>query len=157
MIGWVRREGYALVDVNLYPKPVEVHNVTVSYSNGISSAVLIAVVFPAQSQGCRRQRPRCPGVSLGQLHPVRRHRNLYLLWGLITHRLSSAQKVVLIAHGPGCRPLADFLKSRATGAMKMVKGVVEVVGLQHMPQPAGSSNNEELREWFPRVGSLHFR
>ncbi|KAH6910361.1 histone deacetylase clr3, partial [Coprinopsis sp. MPI-PUGE-AT-0042] len=85
MIGWVRREGHALIDVNLYPKPVEVQNITVS--------------------------------SFSSSGPV--HASLIMLSS--SSRLSSAQRVVLVAHGSGCKPLADLLRARATSAMKIVK------------------------------------
>lgn len=43
IIEWVRREGHALVDMNLYPKPVEKHNVTVcSFSRCPSPTLTLA-------------------------------------------------------------------------------------------------------------------
>lgn len=87
-----------------------------------------------------------------------------ILWCI---RLSSAQRVILIGHGPGCRPLIDLVNRRgnlipfwvifdwhhpAKSVTKFVKAFIQVVGLQKMPSfPA---DVEDVRVWYQNVSSL---
>ncbi|KAF8200755.1 histone deacetylase complex protein [Pholiota molesta] len=63
-------------------------------------------------------------------------------------QLSSAQRVILIGHGPGCKPLVDLVNSRAIGVTKSVKVFIQVMGLQKMP--SSPQDNEDVRTWYQK-------
>ncbi|KIM40068.1 hypothetical protein M413DRAFT_446225 [Hebeloma cylindrosporum] len=109
LVAWVRKEGYALLDANLYPKP----------STTVQS----------------RHK---------SFEDVGRDIMTYLWDNYI--QLSSAQRVILIGHGPGCRPLIDLVNRRAITVTKFVKAFIQVVGLQKMPSfPA---DVDDVRVWY---------
>jgi histone deacetylase 6 len=109
LVAWVRKEGYALLDANLYPKP----STTIQLRHK-------------------------------SFEDVGRDIMTYLWDNYI--QLSSAQSVVLIGHGPGCRPLIDLVNRRAMTVTKFVKAFIQVIGLQKMPSfPA---DLEDARVWY---------
>ncbi|KAF8973205.1 histone deacetylase complex protein [Flammula alnicola] len=63
-------------------------------------------------------------------------------------QLSSAQRIVLIGHGPGCKPLIDLVNRRAVSVTKYVKAFIQVVGLQKMP--SFPLDVEDARTWYQK-------
>ncbi|KAI0723546.1 histone deacetylase complex protein [Earliella scabrosa] len=61
-------------------------------------------------------------------------------------QLSDARAVIFVGHGPGCAPVMGLLQQRASGVMKTVRGVVQVVGLHNVP--ATPRDMDELRKWY---------
>jgi histone deacetylase 6 len=61
-------------------------------------------------------------------------------------QLSSAHRVILIGHGPGCVPLTRLLEQRSVGVMRYVKSVIQVVG--HSKIPLIPARSEDLRAWY---------
>ncbi|KAH8116654.1 histone deacetylase clr3 [Phellopilus nigrolimitatus] len=61
-------------------------------------------------------------------------------------QLSSASKIILIGHGPGCSTVMDLMAARARSVMKKVKAVVLVVGTEDIPQVP--KDDDELRLWY---------
>ncbi|TFK25666.1 histone deacetylase clr3 [Coprinopsis marcescibilis] len=114
LINWVTKENFALIDANLYPKPIDAQ-----YSS-----------------------PRNSGKSTDDsARDV-----LMYLWDNFV-QLSSAKHIIVIGHGPGCRPLIDLLNRRAIGMMKNVVGFIQIVGLQQsiIASPNGM---EDVRQWY---------
>jgi histone deacetylase 6 len=81
-------------------------------------------------------------------------------------RLSSASRIILIGHGPGCQPLMELLDRRsaspplpvsayrlifsaAAHIVKYVKVVIQIVG--HSKIPLVPKRSEELRTWYYKV------
>ncbi|KAF8161152.1 histone deacetylase complex protein [Crassisporium funariophilum] len=63
-------------------------------------------------------------------------------------QLSGAHRVVLIGHGPGCKPLVDLVNRRATTVTKIVKAFIQVVGLPRAP--TFPNDIEDARSWYER-------
>jgi len=63
-------------------------------------------------------------------------------------QLSSAQRIILIGHGPGCKPLIDLVNRRVTSVTKSVKAIVQVTGPQK--SPSFPSDIEDARSWYER-------
>ncbi|RXW25579.1 hypothetical protein EST38_g273 [Candolleomyces aberdarensis] len=114
LVGWARKEGYSLLDVNILPKPVEKHNVTRGRQHMDESAKDV----------------------------------LIYLWDNFI-QISNASRVIVLGHGPGCRAVVDLLNRRAVGMMKVVKGFIQVVGLQDQPH-APSGGLDDLRPWYKK-------
>jgi len=60
-------------------------------------------------------------------------------------QLSGAQKIIILGHGPGCRPLVDLVNHRATSVMRHVKAFIQVLGPQRMPT---SPKDPDPRTWY---------
>ncbi|KAG6845886.1 hypothetical protein H0H87_000692 [Tephrocybe sp. NHM501043] len=63
-------------------------------------------------------------------------------------RLSGARHVFLMGHGPGSRPIMDLLERRTASVMKVVKGVVQIVG--HSTIPTTPKYVEDLAAWYQK-------
>jgi histone deacetylase 6 len=91
---------------------------------------------------------------------------LYDKYSCPIKRLSGAQRVIIIGHGPGSQYVMDLLERRCTsplcllndfilnadqavGIMRAVKAVVQVVG--HSAIPVTPRNSEDLTEWYRKV------
>ncbi|TBU50538.1 histone deacetylase complex protein [Dichomitus squalens] len=61
-------------------------------------------------------------------------------------QLTDARQVILVGHGPGCAALMSLVQQRATGVMKSVQGVAQVVGNHNVP--ATPRDMEGLRQWY---------
>ncbi|KAI0085134.1 histone deacetylase complex protein [Irpex rosettiformis] len=110
MIEWVKQQQYALLDVNVYPKPF-------------------------QTSTLRGKTPK--DDYSGEL--------MVYLWDNYI-QLTDARKIILIGHGPGCQALMHLLNNRTVGLMRLVKGVIQVVGNWNVP--ATPVDNTELRKWY---------
>ncbi|TDL21411.1 histone deacetylase clr3 [Rickenella mellea] len=62
-------------------------------------------------------------------------------------QLSSAKKIVLFGHGPGCEAITELIDLRKHNVMKKVKAVVQVVGHANLPAIPRSSD-DVLRQWY---------
>ncbi|TFK44766.1 histone deacetylase complex protein [Crucibulum laeve] len=94
-----------------------------------------------------------PSSTAGQYKPTENLDTeiLIYLWDNYV-QLSSAQRVILIGHGPGCRSLVDLMNRRAVSIMKSVKAVIQVVGRQKAPK--APSDSEELGAWYRKHSLL---
>jgi len=64
--------------------------------------------------------------------------------------LTDAKRVVVISHGSATRAMVDLISSRPV--TKLVKAIVQVVGMQHSPHyPRGS---DDIQGWFKEVSYL---
>ncbi|KAJ8076512.1 Histone deacetylase hda1 [Marasmius tenuissimus] len=63
-------------------------------------------------------------------------------------QLSSAQKIVLVGHGPGGHAIMGLLDGRMTSAMNTVRAVIQVVG--HANVPAVPKFSDDLRKWYAK-------
>ncbi|KAF9268927.1 histone deacetylase complex protein [Marasmius fiardii PR-910] len=61
-------------------------------------------------------------------------------------QLSSAQRVILIGHGPGGQAIMDLLDNRTMSVMNTVRAVIQVVG--HTKVPIVPKYSDELRVWY---------
>ncbi|EPS99814.1 hypothetical protein FOMPIDRAFT_1146984 [Fomitopsis schrenkii] len=61
-------------------------------------------------------------------------------------QLTSARRVVLIGHGPGCEALMGLMRQRSIGVMRTVRGIVQVVG--HHNVPVTPMDLPQLRKWY---------
>ncbi|GJE95460.1 histone deacetylase clr3 [Phanerochaete sordida] len=104
--------GHALLDVNLFPKPVT-------------------------QQTRRRHRD---GVKEDWSMDV-----MTYLWDNYI-QLTSARKVALIGHGPGCAGIIDLLQNRAANCIQHVQAVVQVVGSYTVP--GVPRDLPELSKWY---------
>jgi histone deacetylase 6 len=104
LLRWISGEGYALLDVNLFPKP-----------------------FAAVQQTSRRSAGKKISGQYDEAAAL-----LIYLWDNYIH-LSGAQKIVFIGHGPACQPLMDLIDARFNTVTKSVKGVVQVIGYSKVP------------------------
>jgi len=113
IIQWVKGEGYALLDVNLFPKPHSGersrHAVTKS-NDELSKEVMV-----------------------------------YLWDNYIS--LSDAHRVILIGHEGGTAAIAHLCEQRANVLMKIVKGVIQVIGHARNPY-IPKVTGETLRQWY---------
>ncbi|KAF8897049.1 histone deacetylase complex protein [Gymnopilus junonius] len=114
LIGWVRSQGYSLLDANLFPKPVAT---------------------------------RGPSIRHKSMEDVGKEVLLYLWDNYV--QLSSAQRVILIGHGPGCRSLIHLVNKRTVSVTKSVKAFIQVVGAQR--NPSIPANVDNARAWYERV------
>ncbi|KAL4246025.1 hypothetical protein ABKN59_008832 [Abortiporus biennis] len=108
MIAWVKQKDYALLDVNVYPKPAT-----------------------ATSRGKQKD------TYAGDL--------MVYLWDNYI-QLTSARRVLLIGHGPGCDAIMHLIQHRTFGVMKAVKAIVQVVG--HYDIPSTPRNADDIRTWY---------
>jgi len=109
LIAWVKKEGFSLLDSNLFPKPSNVPLSRGKVMEDIGRDVLI------------------------------------YLWDNYV-QLSSAQRIILIGHGPGCKPLIDLVNRRVTSVTKSVKAIVQVIGPQK--SPSFPLDIEDARNWY---------
>lgn len=116
---WVLREKFALVDLNLFPKPVEKHNVTRSKPVDVDAPAKQVIIY---------------------------------LWDNFI-QLSNAKRVIVLGHGPGCKSVIELFNKRGVGAMKTVKAIIQVLGLNDTPATPTVGQTDELRQWF-RTNSL---
>ncbi|KIJ61334.1 hypothetical protein HYDPIDRAFT_96746 [Hydnomerulius pinastri MD-312] len=113
LIAWIKSENYALIDVNLFPRP------------------FVSLALPTNLVTAEN-----PARDL-----------LIYLWDNYI-QLSSAQRIVLIGHGPGCQTLMDMINSRRANMVKYVNLVAQVVGTGKIPLIPKDS--EELRAWYSK-------
>ncbi|KAL0573198.1 Histone deacetylase hda1 [Marasmius crinis-equi] len=66
-------------------------------------------------------------------------------------QLSSAQKIVLIGHGPGGHAVMELLENRTTSVMNTVKAVIQVVG--HTKVPIVPKFSDDLRVWYTKASA----
>ncbi|KAJ3748805.1 histone deacetylase complex protein [Lentinula detonsa] len=104
LMRWINEEGYALLDVNLYPKP-----------------------FASVSQNTKRTSNKKNSERYDDTTAL-----LTYLWDNYIH-LSGAQKIVFIGHGPACQPLMNLIDARFNSITRNVKAVVQVVGYSKVP------------------------
>ncbi|KAJ3934732.1 MAG: histone deacetylase complex protein [Lentinula lateritia] len=104
LMRWINGEGYALLDVNLYPKP-----------------------FTSVSQNSKRLSNKKNLERYDDTTAL-----LTYLWDNYIH-LSGAKKVVFIGHGPACQPLMNLIDARFNSINRYVKAVVQVVGFAKVP------------------------
>lgn len=72
LIAWVKKENYALVDVNLFPRPFVVSALPTSLVRSTRwHSTELSLSFLASESG-RKPSQRSSGIHLGQLHPVSR-------------------------------------------------------------------------------------
>jgi len=110
LVAWVNRDGYSLLDANLYPKPSDT-----------------------------------PLPRNKSMEEIGRDLVIYLWDNYI--QLSNAEKIILIGHGPGCRPLVELVNRRAGSVTRSVKAFIQVLGLQRMPTfPSG----DDARPWYQK-------
>ncbi|KAF7792303.1 hypothetical protein EIP86_003339 [Pleurotus ostreatoroseus] len=110
LINWVKKSEYALLDVNVFPKPFATNKL------------------------------RHRGVKDDYSGDV-----MVYLWDNYVS-LTEARRVILVGHGPGCQSLLYLLENRTTSVMKLVRGIVQVVGISHIPTVPKDST--ELRKWY---------
>ncbi|KAF9462480.1 histone deacetylase clr3 [Collybia nuda] len=108
LVAWVRKEGYSLLDANLFPKPVT----SVHRGKAVDDSAKDIVTY---------------------------------LWDNYV-QLSSAQRVIIIGHGPGSHFVMDLLERRSISVMKSVKAIVQIVG--HPNVPAVPKYSDDLTEWY---------
>ncbi|KAF8806401.1 histone deacetylase complex protein [Phlegmacium glaucopus] len=108
LIAWVKKEGFSLLDANLFPKSIN---------------------------------------TRGKLMEDVGRDMLIYLWDNYV-QLSSAQRIILIGHGPGCKPLIDLVNRRVTSVTKSAKAIVQVMGPQK--SPSFPSDIEDARNWYER-------
>ncbi|KAH8828004.1 histone deacetylase complex protein [Flagelloscypha sp. PMI_526] len=60
-------------------------------------------------------------------------------------QLCGAKRILLIGHGPGCKPLVKLADKRLRSISKIVRGVIQVVGHANTPR---LPKKEELRTWY---------
>ncbi|KAH9481512.1 Histone deacetylase clr3 [Psilocybe cubensis] len=113
LVGWVKSEGYSLLDANLYPKPSTTPT---------------------------------PNLRHKTMEEVGRDVLVYLWDNYV--QLSGAERVILIGHGPGCKPLVDLLNRRTTSVTKSAKAIIQVVGSQRMP--SYPSDVDDARPWYQK-------
>ncbi|KAF5393270.1 hypothetical protein D9757_000628 [Collybiopsis confluens] len=99
LMRWINAEGYALIDVNLYPKP-----------------------FTSVQQSYKRMANNKNATRYDEASNL-----LTYLWDNYM-QLSKAQKIIFIGHGPACQPLMDLIDGRFNSIKKSVKGVIQIVG-----------------------------
>ncbi|KAJ3896870.1 histone deacetylase complex protein [Lentinula edodes] len=104
LMRWINGEGYALLDVNLYPKP-----------------------FTSVSQNSKRLSNKKNAERYDDTTAL-----LTYLWDNYIH-LSGAKKIVFIGHGPACQPLMNLIDARFNSINRYVKAVVQVVGFSKVP------------------------
>ncbi|KAH7874747.1 histone deacetylase complex protein [Lentinula edodes] len=104
LMRWINGEGYALLDVNLYPKP-----------------------FTSVSQNSKRLSNKKNAERYDDTTAL-----LTYLWDNYIH-LSGAKKIVFIGHGPACQPLMNLIDARFNSINRYVKAVVQVVGFAKVP------------------------
>ncbi|KAJ3487452.1 hypothetical protein NLI96_g3543 [Meripilus lineatus] len=116
------------------------HTYIVDYSkqltdwvNGAGHALLDVNVYP-----------KLPAKKPGDRQEFSKDVMVYLWDNYI--QLSGARHVVLIGHGPGCDAVMSVLHNRATGVMKSVRAIVQVVGHGHIPLTPRDAN--EIRSWY---------
>ncbi|CDO76009.1 hypothetical protein BN946_scf184665.g1 [Trametes cinnabarina] len=109
LLGWAKSEGYAVLDVNVFPKP-----------------------FPKSKRAQAKHDDYAGAVMV-------------YLWDNYV-QLTAAREVVLVGHGPGCAAVMSLIQQRPAGVMKSVQGVVQVVGLHHVP--ATPRDPSSLRQWY---------
>ncbi|KAF5372924.1 hypothetical protein D9758_001743 [Tetrapyrgos nigripes] len=114
LIGWVKSEEYALLDINLYPKAVPPTTTSLKRKKSSKNLVGDVVVY---------------------------------LWDNYI-QLSNAKQVILVGHGQGCQPLVDLLERRFSTATKVVRAVIQVVGLSKVPLVP--QNPADLRDWYKK-------
>ncbi|KAI0633452.1 histone deacetylase complex protein [Trametes polyzona] len=107
LLTWAKAEGYAVLDVNVFPKPNAKSKL--KHTDDYGGAVMV------------------------------------YLWDNYI-QLTNARRVVLVGHGPGCDAVMSMIQQRTTSVMRLVRGVVQVVGLRTIP--ATPKNNIPLREWY---------
>ncbi|KAL6305042.1 histone deacetylase complex protein [Sparassis latifolia] len=107
LINWVTDADYALLDVNVFPKPFP--KTRVIHQDNYAGEVMT------------------------------------YLWDNYI-QLTSARRVVLIGHGPGCEALMELMRQRSVQVMKCVYAVVQVVGNHHVPVTPGDISS--LRQWY---------
>ncbi|KDR75830.1 hypothetical protein GALMADRAFT_97752 [Galerina marginata CBS 339.88] len=111
LLGWIRTEGYSLLDANLYPKPA------------------INTILRHKS-----------------MEDVGKEVITYLWDNYI--QLSGAQRIILIGHGPGCKPLIDLVNKRVVTIKKSVKAIIQVLGAQR--NPTVPVDVEGARPWYEK-------
>ncbi|KAJ3559715.1 hypothetical protein NM688_g166 [Phlebia brevispora] len=110
LISWVKKCKYALLDVNVFPKPFATNKMKHrSVKDDYSGDVMV------------------------------------YLWDNYVS-LTEARRVILIGHGPGCHSMLYLLENRTTSVMKLVKGIVQVVGTYNLPSTP--RDQHEMRQWY---------
>ncbi|KDQ28087.1 hypothetical protein PLEOSDRAFT_1041421 [Pleurotus ostreatus PC15] len=109
LIDWAHGEGFSILDINSYPKPVVEPN----------------------------GRPRVPDGSGREL--------ITYLWDNFVS-ISNVRRVIIISHGPGSQLLMELINERSTTVMRMVKAIVQIVGLSRTP--AVPRYADDVRSWY---------
>ena len=106
LLGWVKKQKYALLDVNLYPKasdlplPVCVPIDCFAYTKYHSSVNFNQRTSPGKFW-------YISGTTTCSMNfPCQYYFNL------IPVRLSGAENIIILGHGPGCKPLVELVNHR---------------------------------------------
>ncbi|KAI8994037.1 histone deacetylase complex protein [Trametes punicea] len=118
LLTWAKNEGYAVLDVNVFPKP-----------------------YPKSKARMLDSCADCTSRRYTSSHSA----VMVYLWDNYV-QLTSARRVVLVGHGPGCAAVMSLIQQRATGVMRSVQGVVQVVGIHNVPTTPRDAG--ALRQWY---------
>ncbi|EFI28108.1 histone deacetylase clr3 [Coprinopsis cinerea okayama7 len=134
----IELESSATCDVNLHRSYlVDFSKELISWIDTEQFALIDANLFPKPTEIQQTRRATLESDLVREV--------ILYLWDNYI-QLSKASRVILIGHGPGCRAVAELLTRRATGVMKLVTTVIQIVGLQH--SACAPTGFEDIRTWY---------